>query len=80
MTDDGDNGRIVEQLARDTNRNFGTSAVVQDAQAELTAADAAAGVDFLYGKLGGALHRRPAGFRERPRQPYDNRSPSPFAS
>ena len=56
MADDRDDRRIVGQLLRDANCDFGAAAVVHDTQRQRLAADSPVRVDFFDGQLSGVPH------------------------
>ena len=75
MSNDGDDGGIVDELLRDANGDVSPAAVVPDSQRELAAADPTARVDLFDRQLGGPLHRLAAGLRKRAGQSQDDWAP-----
>src|SRR5882762_3622154 len=74
MSDDRDDRRIIRKLLGNPDGDFGTRAVVHDAQRQGPSPYSAAGVDFFHRQVRGMLHRYAAGLREGPREPDDNGS------
>ena len=56
MSDDRHDRRIIRQPLGDTDRDFGTRAVVHNAQRQRPSPNPPAGVDFFHREFRGVLH------------------------
>ncbi len=75
MSNDGNDGGIVDELLCDADGDVSPAAVVPDSQRELATVDPAAGIDLFDRQLGGPLHRLAAGLRKRAGQSQDDWPP-----